>query len=145
MSSLALFLTFILLLSTNSQFIAFNEFSSTGRFPAIYFYVAIVLTIVYFALFFVSLLAIWSSIDVLNKWGPQIVFILYLFFITLSVVGLVQVTCGLLSLAYMKTMPGPLREYMADNLKSNYTGGFGVGYLERQYDKSVDWVQINVS
>jgi hypothetical protein len=32
---------------------------------------------------------------------------------------------------------------MSDNLRSNYTGGFGVGYLERQYDKSVDWVQIN--
>ena len=56
----------------------------------------------------------------------------------------VQISAGVLSLAYMKTMPGPLREYMADNLRSNYTGGFGVGYLERQYDKSVDWVQINV-
>lgn len=44
---------------------------------------------------------------------------------------------------YTRTLPGPLREYMADNLKSNYTGGFGLGYLERQYDKSVDWVQIN--
>ncbi len=62
----------------------------------------------------------------------------------MSVVGIVQVTAGILSLAYMKTMPGPLREYMADNLRSNYTGGFGVGYLERQYDKSVDWTQINV-
>ena len=58
--------------------------------------------------------------------------------------GTVQVAAGILSVAYMKTMPIPLREYMADNLRSNYTGGFGVGYLERQYDKSVDWVQINV-
>lgn len=41
----------------------------------------------------------------------------------------------------MKTMPIKLREYMADNLRSNYTGG----YIERQFDNYVDWVQINVS
>lgn len=41
-------------------------------------------------------------------------------------------------------MPVPLREYMAENLRSNYTGGLGAGFLERQYDRSVDWVQINV-
>ncbi len=58
---------------------------------------------------------------------------------------MVQVAAGILCIVYTRTMPGPLREYMADNLKSNYTGGFGLGYLERQFDKSVDWVQINVS
>lgn len=44
----------------------------------------------------------------------------------------------------MRAMPYPLREYMADNLRSNYTGGYGMGYLDRQYDRYVDWVQINV-
>ena len=42
-------------------------------------------------------------------------------------------------------MPIPLRRYMADNLRSNYTGGLAIGFLERQYDRSVDWVQINVN
>lgn len=46
---------------------------------------------------------------------------------------------------YTKAMPVPLREYMAENLRSNYTGGLGAGFLERQYDRSVDWVQINVN
>ena len=41
----------------------------------------------------------------------------------------------------MKKMPIKLREYMSDNLRSNYTGGF----IEYQFDKSVDWVQTNVS
>ena len=45
----------------------------------------------------------------------------------------------------MRALPWPLREYMADNLRSNYTGGYGMGYLDRQYDRYVDWVQINVS
>ena len=63
----------------------------------------------------------------------------------MAVAGIVQIASGILSVVYTRTMPGPLREYMADNLKSNYTGGFGLGYLERQFDKSVDWVQINVS
>jgi hypothetical protein len=40
----------------------------------------------------------------------------------------------------MKEMPIKLREYMADNLRSNYTGGF----IEYQFDKSVDWVQSTV-
>ena len=66
------------------------------------------------------------------------------FFVALTISGVVQMACGIVSIAYMRIMPMPLREYMADNLRSNYTGGFGVGYLERQYDKSVDWVQINV-
>ncbi len=38
-------------------------------------------------------------------------------------------------------MPVNLREYMSDNLRSNYTGGF----IEYNFDKSVDWVQTNVS
>jgi len=59
--------------------------------------------------------------------------------------GLVQFAAGVLTLVYTKTMPIPLREYMADNLRSNYTGGYGIGYLERQFDRSVDWVQINVT
>lgn len=59
--------------------------------------------------------------------------------------GLIQISSGITTVVYMKTMPGPLREHMADNLRSNYTGGFGMGYLERQFDRSVDWVQINVS
>jgi hypothetical protein len=44
----------------------------------------------------------------------------------------------------MKTMPETLRVYMADNLRSNYTGGLGVTYFDRKFDRSVDWVQINV-
>jgi hypothetical protein len=77
-SSIGLFLTFILLLSTNSQFIAFNEFSATGKFPAIYFYITIVLTVFCFGLLFISLLAIWSTIDILNRWNMQIIFIMYM-------------------------------------------------------------------
>lgn len=67
------------------------------------------------------------------------------FFITFGLMGLIQISSGITTVVYMKTMPAPLREHMADNLRSNYTGGFGMGYLERQFDRSVDWVQINVS
>lgn len=59
--------------------------------------------------------------------------------------GLLQISSGITTVIYMKTMPIPLKEHMADNLRSNYTGGFGMGYLERQFDRSVDWVQINVN
>lgn len=62
----------------------------------------------------------------------------------LALNGLVQVSAGVTVIVYMKTMPVPLREHMADNLRSNYTGGFGMGYLDRQFDRSVDWVQTNV-
>jgi hypothetical protein len=58
--------------------------------------------------------------------------------------GLIQIIAGIITIVYMKTMPLPLREYMADNLRSNYTGGYGMGYLERQFDRYVDWTQINV-
>lgn len=66
------------------------------------------------------------------------------FIVVIGLGGLYQLAVGILSIVYTKTMQEPLREYMADNLRSNYTGGFGVGYLERQFDRSVDWVQINV-
>ena len=60
----------------------------------------------------------------------------------IAVLGILQIASGVFTVVYTRTLPGPLREYMADNLKSNYTGGFGLGYLERQYDKSVDYVQM---
>jgi hypothetical protein len=40
----------------------------------------------------------------------------------------------------MKDMPMKLRGYMAENLRSNYTGTF----YDRQFDRSVDWTQTNV-
>ncbi|RMZ97876.1 tetraspanin-15 [Brachionus plicatilis] len=142
-SSLGLFLTHILLITTNSQFIAFNEFSSTGKTPAIFFYISIILTILYFFTFFVSLFGIWSTNDILNQWNHRVKFISYTFFATFGMMGLLQISSGITTVVYMKTMPGPLKEHMADNLRSNYTGGFGMGFLERQFDRSVDWVQIN--
>ena len=62
----------------------------------------------------------------------------------LAISGVIHLVAGVISVVYTRTMGIPLREYMADNLRSNYTGGFGIGYLERQFDRSVDWVQINV-
>jgi hypothetical protein len=62
----------------------------------------------------------------------------------LAIGGMIQLAGGILTVVYFKTMPWSLREYMAENLRSNYTGGLGAGFLERQYDRSVDWVQINV-
>ncbi len=62
----------------------------------------------------------------------------------MAIGGAVQLAGGILTVVYFKTMPWSLREYMAENLRSNYTGGLGAGFLERQYDRSVDWVQINV-
>jgi hypothetical protein len=62
----------------------------------------------------------------------------------LGIASLIQLAAGVLTVVYMKTMPETLRVYMADNLRSNYTGGLGVTYFDRKFDRSVDWVQINV-
>lgn len=70
-SSFGLFLTYMLLLTTNSQFIAFNEFSATGKCPAVYFYVSIILSVIYFGMFIVSVAALWFTADILNKWNQQ--------------------------------------------------------------------------
>lgn len=70
-SSFGLFLTYILLLTTNSQFIAFNEFASTGKCPAVYFFIAIILAVVYLGTFIVSAISLWSTADILNKWNQQ--------------------------------------------------------------------------
>jgi hypothetical protein len=61
----------------------------------------------------------------------------------LAIAGGIQLAAGILTIVYTKTMAEPLREYMAENLRSNYTGGLNVGFLERKYDLNVDWVQIN--
>jgi hypothetical protein len=53
----------------------------------------------------------------------------------------VELTAAILCIVYMKEMPAKLRYYMAENLRSNYTGTF----YDRQFDRSVDWTQINVS
>ena len=60
LTSLCLFLTFVFLLSTNPQFISFNQYSSTGKYPAVFFYVAIVLSILYVTLFVASLFGLWA-------------------------------------------------------------------------------------
>lgn len=62
-----------------------------------------------------------------------------------AIAGFLQLAAGIATVIYMRALPWPLREYMADNLRSNYTGGYGMGYLDRQFDRYVDWVQINVS
>ena len=63
----------------------------------------------------------------------------------MAIAGFLQVIAGIVCIAYLKIMALPLRDYMVDNLRSNYTGSLNVGYLERQFDRSVDWVQMNVS
>ncbi len=52
----------------------------------------------------------------------------------------IEVTAAILTIVYMKDMPMKLRGYMAENLRSNYTGTF----YDRQFDRSVDWTQTNV-
>lgn len=74
-TSLCLFLSLILLLCTNNQFIAFNEFSATGKYPAIFFYVSIVLLVLYIGLFSISICAFWSTFDVMNNWNNQTTFV----------------------------------------------------------------------
>ena len=58
--------------------------------------------------------------------------------------GLIQIAAGILTIVYTKNMAAPLKEYMAENLRSNYTGGLNAGFFERKYDQYVDWVQTNV-
>jgi hypothetical protein len=60
-------------------------------------------------------------------------------FLLLTVV--LQYAAAILCIVYMKEMPMRLRVYMAENLRSNYTGTF----YDRQFDRSVDWTQINVN
>jgi len=62
----------------------------------------------------------------------------------LIIAGIIQIVSGVLTIVYAKTMPLPLKDYMAENLRSNYTGGLEVGYLDRRFDRYVDWLQINV-
>ena len=69
--SFGLFLTFLLLLTVDMKFIAFNEFSSTGQYPAIYFYIAILLVVICFAMFIVSIFGAWATCDILNKWDQR--------------------------------------------------------------------------
>jgi hypothetical protein len=64
--------------------------------------------------------------------------------VTLFIGGIFQIASAITCAYYMKIIASPLTQYMADNLRSNYTGGLGAGYLDRQYDRSIDWVQINV-
>jgi len=127
-----LFLTYVLLLSVDRQFIAFNHFSDTGQYPAVLFYLSIAYCLIYAFLFMVSLFAIWAVLK-------QSKFILRIFALFLLITALLQLSGAILTIVYMKAQIRPLRTYMADNLRSNYTGG----YVERWYDKSVDWVQMN--
>lgn len=143
LTSFTLFIGFILLITTNKQFIAFNELSQTGQYPAIFFYVTIILIILYFALTIVSLFGVWATFDIFNKWSNQKLLIINLLNTSLAIAGLIQIAAGVLTIVYAKTMPVPLRGYMAENLRSNYTGGLEVGFLERKFDTYVDWLQIN--
>lgn len=144
LTSFALLVTFVLLIATNKQFIAFNEFAATGQYPAIFFYVALILIVLYFALTMVSLFGVWASYDIFNKWSNHKLIIINLLNTSLVIGGILQITAGILTIVYTKTMPVPLMDYMAENLRSNYTGGLEVGFLERKFDRYVDWVQINV-
>lgn len=143
LTSFALLVTFVLLIATNKQFIAFNEFAATGQYPAIFFYVALILIVLYFALTMVSLFGVWASYDIFNKWSNHKLIIINLLNTSLVIGGILQITAGILTIVYTKTMPVPLMDYMAENLRSNYTGGLEVGFLERKFDRYVDWVQIN--
>lgn len=91
----------------------------------------------------ISVYGIYCTHDILNKWNQHKLTSIYIFITCLALGGCLQLAGGILTLVYTKVMPEPLREYMAENLRSNYTGGLGAGFLERQYDRSVDWVQIN--
>ena len=75
--SASLFLTFVLLLTNTQQFIAFNQFASTGSYTAVYFYVAIILTIACMALLVTSALGIWATFDIFNKWTEQKMLIIF--------------------------------------------------------------------
>jgi hypothetical protein len=141
--SFSLFLTFVLLVTTNTQFIAFNEFAATGKYPAVYYYTSLILICLYFGLFVCGIFGVWGSRDILHKFSSHTRMLIKLFVAGLVLAGTVQVVAGFETIYYMRLLRDPLRDYMADNLRSNYTGGFGAGYLERQFDRSVDWVQIN--
>lgn len=143
LTSFGMFVTFLLLITQNKQFIAFNELSQTGQYPAIFFYVSIILIVLYFALTFVALFGVWATYDIFNKWSNHKLIIINLLNTSLAIAGLIQIASGILTIVYAKTMPVPLRDYMAENLRSNYTGGLEVGYLDRKFDRYVDWLQIN--
>lgn len=142
-TSFGLLVTFLLLITTNKQFIAFNEFSATGQYPAIFFYVSIILIVLYFAMTLVSLFGIWATYDIFNKWSNHKMIIINLLNTALVIGGIIQIASGILTIVYTKTMAEPMRQYMSENLRSNYTGGLEVGFLERKFDRYVDWVQIN--
>jgi hypothetical protein len=72
LTSLGLLVTFLLLTTSNRQFIAFNEFAQTGQYPAIFFYVSLLLIVLYFALTLVSLFGVWASYDIFNKWSVNL-------------------------------------------------------------------------
>lgn len=44
-----------------------------------------------------------------------------------------QLAAGIVTIVYTRTMPIPLREYMADNLKSNYTGKINKLDLKKEF------------
>ena len=56
-------------MTTNSQFIAFNEFSATGKYPALFYYISIVLIVIYLSSFVTAAFGFWSTKNILNKWN----------------------------------------------------------------------------
>lgn len=119
----------VLFLSIDKQFIGFNQYSSTGKSPPVLFIISITLTIIYAFLLLISLFALWATIQTSLT-------ILRLYIGTMVLISLGELACGIISIVYMKQMPTKLLNLMSDNLRSNYTG-----LNERQFDRSVDWVQ----
>ncbi len=69
--SFSIFLTNVLLLTSNPQYIAFNEFSATGKYPAIFYYVSIILLAISIGQFVCSIFGLWSTRDLLNNFNSQ--------------------------------------------------------------------------
>lgn len=55
------------------------------------------------------------------------------FILSAGIGSIVQLAAGIVTIVYTRTMPIPLREYMADNLKSNYTGKINKLDLKKEF------------
>ena len=50
---------------------AFNEFAATGKYPAIFYYVSIVMLVVCIGVFISAVFGFWSTRDLLNTFNSQ--------------------------------------------------------------------------